>query len=444
MYQNRSCNPLKTNDSHFICGVFFYGKIYISFICSAHKNICIWRNFILTQKVKKDRLIKILIIVSITVLSLLGMYVLKLLAGQAMTNISNAFKSVFIPFSIAFFLSFIINPLSKLIEKKIHLNRNFSIILSILLGLIIIIGLFVIVIVNLFTQMTSMFESLINLIDANWITTIIDSVSSFLESYLSSQELTDLVNELTTSGLSVDKIFDVFGQLFSFISNLTASIFQAFMILILTPVFLFYLIKEKAYIFNGIKNIFPRKIQTHLEELGIRTETSVKNYLKGQGIMIGLIAAYFIISLSILSLFVPNFSIQMAILFGLLMGMFNIIPYLGAWIGLAIPIVFLFTMHLEVLQTNEGKIIYIVAILILLILQIVEQVIESSIVSPLILGNKVQLHPLLVLSSLLFFGGVFGFVGVLLAVPLAATLKSSLEYFRTVGQEEQKKSLSKE
>ncbi len=390
----------------------------------------------MTEKVKKDKLIKALLIVSIVVLSLFSIYVLKLLAGQAMTNISNAFKSVFIPFSIAFFLSFIINPLSRLIEKKIHLNRNLSIILSIFLALIIIIGLFVIVIVNLFTQMTSIFDSLITLLDANWITSIIDSVSSFLESYLSSQELTNLISELTTNGLSMDKVFDVFGQLLSFVSNLTSSIFQAIMILILTPVFSFYLIKEKSYIFNGIKNIFPKKIQPHLEALGLRTESSVKNYLKGQGIMIGLIAIYFMVTLSILSFFVPNFSIQMAILFGLLMGLFNIIPYLGAWIGLAIPIVFLFTMHLEVLQTNETKIIYIVAIIILLVLQIVEQAVESSIVSPLILGNKVQIHPLLVLSSLIFFGGVFGFVGVLLAVPLAATLKSSLEYFKSLGQEE--------
>ena len=242
----------------------------------------------MTEKVKKDKLIKALLIVSIVVLSLLSIYVLKLLAGQAMTNISNAFKSVFIPFSIAFFLSFIINPLSRLIEKKIHLNRNLSIILSIFLALIIITGLFVIVIVNLFTQMTSIFDSLITLLDANWITSIIDSVSSFLESYLSSQELTNLISELTTNGLSMDKVFDVFGQLLSFVSNLTSSIFQAIMILILTPVFSFYLIKEKSYIFNGIKNIFPKKIQPHLEALGLRTESSVKNYLKGQGIMIGL------------------------------------------------------------------------------------------------------------------------------------------------------------
>lgn len=388
------------------------------------------------QKIKKEKLIKLLIIMGIIVLSLVGIYILKLLAGQTMTHISNAFKSVFIPFSIAFFLSFIINPFAHLIEKKLHINRNFSIILSILLGLLFIIGLFVIVIINLFTQMTSIFDSLISLLDANWVTTFVDSITAFVQSYLSSQELTDFISELTTNGLSIDKIFELFGYLLSFVSSLTASIFQALMILILTPVFLFYLIKEKTYIFTGINNIFPKKLQPHLVALGTRTETSVKNYLRGQGIMIGLIAIYFMTTLSIMSLFVPGFGIEMAILFGILMGMFNIIPYLGAWIGIAIPTLFLFTMHLEALQANESTMIYVIAIIILLILQIVEQAIESSIVSPLILGNKVQIHPLLVLSSLIFFGGVFGFVGVLLAVPLAATIKSSLEYFRTLNQQD--------
>jgi putative permease len=88
--------------------------------------------FMLNQKMIKERLIKILIMISITVLSLVGIYVLRLLAGQAMTNISNAFKSVFIPFAIAFFLSFIIRPLASVIEHKLNLNRNLSIILSII------------------------------------------------------------------------------------------------------------------------------------------------------------------------------------------------------------------------------------------------------------------------------------------------------------------------
>lgn len=387
------------------------------------------------KKPDQEKLVKALIWISIFVITLIGIYVLKLVAGNTINNISNAFKSVFIPFAIAFFLSFIIGPLARLLETKFHMKKTVAILLSIFLGLIFIIGLLSIVIVNLVLQMSSIFTSLVDLIDAEWMNSVIGSITSFIETYLNNTQLSDLINELTANGLSMDKIVDLFGQVFSFITNLTSSIFQAMMVLVLTPVFLFYLIKEKTYIFTGINSIFPEKIQIHLEALGTRTDNSVRNYLKGQGIMIGLIATYFAITLSILSFFVPSFGVEMALLFALVMGLFNIVPYIGAWIGLSIPFVFLFTKHLEVVQTNgSGLNIYLIAIIVVLVLQIVEQVLESSVVSPIILGNKVQIHPLLVLSSLLFFGGVFGLVGVLLAVPLAATLKSSLEYFRGLNK----------
>lgn len=392
-----------------------------------------------TQKTSKEKLIKVLLWVSIVVLILIGLYVLKLVGGNTLSNISNAFKSVFIPFSIAFFLSFIIGPLATVFEKKLHIKRSISIIIAIILGLVVIIGLLSFVFINLVIQMSSIFSSLVNMIDVGWIKAILDAVQVFVDSYLSNTNISELLNQLSTNGVSIDRLIDIFGSLVGFISNLTASIFQAIMILILTPVFLFYLIKEKTYIFTGINQVFPEKLQPHFEALGQRTDTSVRNYLKGQGIMIGLIASYFAITLTILSFFVPQFGIEMAILFALIMGLFNIVPYVGAWIGLSLPIIYLFTFHLEAGETSGGLGIYVIAIIIVLVLQVIEQAIESSIVQPLVLGNKVQIHPLLVLSSLIFFGGIFGFVGVLLAVPLAATLKSSLEYFKSLNQKKAKK-----
>lgn len=391
------------------------------------------------QKMSKDKLLRVLLWVSIIVLTLIGLYVLKLVGGKTLTNISNAFRSVFIPFSIAFFLSFIIGPLASLFEKKLRIKRSLSIILAIILGLILIIGLLAFVLINLVIQMTSIFSSLVNMIDEGWIKAVIDAIQVYVDSYLSNTNISELINQLTTNGLSVDRLIDIFSGLIGVITNLTSSVFQALMILILTPVFLFYLIKEKTYIFTGINHVFPEKLQPHLEALGQRTDTSVRNYLKGQGIMIGLIASYFAITLTILSFFIPQFGIEMAILFALIMGLFNIVPYVGAWIGLSLPMIYLLTFHLESADTSNGLGIYLIAMIIVLILQVLEQAIESSIVQPLVLGNKVQIHPLLVLSSLIFFGGIFGFVGVLLAVPLAATLKSSLEYFKSLNHTKAKK-----
>jgi putative permease len=390
------------------------------------------------QNISKEKLTRILIWVSIIAISLIAIYALKLVAANTLNNVTNAFRSVFVPLAIAFFLSFIIGPLASLLEKKLKMKRSISIVVAIILGLIIIIGLLSFVMINLVVQMTSIFSSLIQMIDAVWLENIIGAIESYIETYFNNTEIAEIINQLTSNGLSFDRVIELLGSMLGFISNLTSSVFQAVMILILTPVFLFYLIKEKEYIFKGINSVFPENLQPHLEALGTRTDSSVRNYLKGQGLMIAMIATYFSILLSILSFFIPGFGIQMAILFAIIMGLFNIVPYIGAWIGLSLLVLFMFTLHLEAVQNSETQSIFIIGIIIIIILQIIEQIIEGSIVQPLVLGNKVQIHPLLVLSSLIFFGGIFGFVGVLLAVPLAATLKSSLEYFKSLNKKKPK------
>jgi len=392
------------------------------------------------QNISKEKLTRILIWVSIIAISLIAVYALKLVAANTLDNVTKAFRSVFIPFAIAFFLSFIIGPLASLLEKKLKMKRSISIVVAIILGLIIIIGLLSFVMISLVVQMTSIFSSLIHMIDAVWLENMIGAVESYIEIYFNNTEIAEIINQLTSNGLSFDRVIELLDSILGFISNLTSSVFQAVMILILTPVFLFYLIKEKEYIFKGINSVFPENLQPHLEALGTRTDNSVRNYLKGQGLMIAMIATYFSILLSILSFFIPGFGIQMAILFAIVMGLFNIVPYIGAWIGLSLPVLFMFTLYLESVQNNENQSIFVIGIIVIVLLQIIEQIIESSIVQPLVLGNKVQIHPLLVLSSLIFFGGIFGFVGVLLAVPLAATLKSSLEYFKSLNKKKPKQS----
>ena len=187
------------------------------------------------QKMSKDKLLRVLLWVSIIVLTLIGLYVLKLVGGKTLTNISNAFRSVFIPFSIAFFLSFIIGPLASLFEKKLRIKRSLSIILAIILGLIVIIGLLAFVLINLVIQMTSIFSSLVNMIDEGWIKAVIDAIQVYVDSYLSNTNISELINQLTTNGLSVDRLIDIFSGLIGVITNLTSSVFQALMILILTP-----------------------------------------------------------------------------------------------------------------------------------------------------------------------------------------------------------------
>ena len=218
------------------------------------------------------------------------------------------------------------------------------------------------------------------------------------------------------------------------ISSIFSSVLNGLFIFVLTPVFLYYLVKEKTYIFESIANIFPKQIKGHVTELGKRSDAVIKLYFIGQGKMMLFVAIFFMITYTLLSLFIPFFNVSYGIIFGLLMGLLCVIPYLGVWLGMAAPIILLTTLHLEHGQAMNAPSIFIIGIIIVLVLNAIEQVIEMAIVQPKVFGDQVHIHPLAVLSSFIFFGAIFGFAGVLLAIPIAGTLKSVFQYLKEINQ----------
>ncbi|HPG42908.1 MAG TPA: AI-2E family transporter [Acholeplasmataceae bacterium] len=376
----------------------------------------------------KEKLIHYLLIVSLITITIVGLYFLQLLTKNSLIRVYYAVNSVLIPFIIAFFLSFIIGPLSLFIHQKLKIKRGFAIIIAIFIGIIFILGVLGIAIYFIVTQMSSILDSLLTYIDNESLSGVIQDIMNAITAYFESSDITDLITEMTQNGASIERILGLAGSILVSLSGFASSLFGIIMIFVLTPVFMFYLIREKEYIFSNIAKVAPKKIRPHVIELGKRSDVVIRNYFKGQGLMMLIIFLYFGITLSILSLFVPAFPVYYALIFATLMGLFNIIPYLGAWLGVMAPLVFLLTEHLE-LQLNGGGNIFLIAMVIVVILQLIEQVLEGSIIQPNVLGKQVHIHPLAVLSALLFFGGVFGFAGVLLAVPMTGTIKASLDYF---------------
>ncbi|MFW5794360.1 MAG: AI-2E family transporter [Bacillota bacterium] len=391
----------------------------------------------------KEKLIHYLLIVSIIVVGIIGIYVLNLLANDAWENVSNAVKSVLNPFVIAFFLSFIIGPLARLIERKLKINQNLSIIIAIFIGIIFILGILLLLILYFVSQLTSIINSLIGLVDNTSVTEILIQINTVLANYIENTNISSIIHDILNNGATIDRVLNIASVIFVSLSNLTSNIFSALMIVVLTPVFLFYLIREKELIFTTIAKVIPKKLRKHTIELGKLSSDVIKNYFRGHGIMMLLIFIYFSIAFSVISLFVPGFPIWMALVFALFMGLFNIVPYLGAWISLALPIIFLLTKHLTTIQEQTTTNIYFIAILLVLIVHIIEQAMESNIVQPHVVGKQVHIHPLAVISSLIFFGGIFGFAGVLLAVPLAGTIKATFIYLRQLDESDKNSEKSK-
>jgi predicted PurR-regulated permease PerM len=117
--------------------------------------------------------------------------------------------------------------------------------------------------------------------------------------------------------------------------------------------------------------------------------------------------------------------IDMAILVGIIAGLGSIVPYLGFFFGLSV------SMILSLLEFHDST-----HILLVLALFGGVQTLETTVLSPKIMGKKVGLHPVIIILSIMIGGNIFGFFGVLLAVPFTAVMK----VFLTASLESYKKS----
>jgi len=376
----------------------------------------------------KEKLTQYLLIVSILSISLVGLYFLQRLTSPVLVNIFNAIKAVLIPFLIAFFLSFIIGPLSIWIQRTFKLPKSLSIILAILLGIIFILGIMIVTIGFILSQLNGILSSLLTMIDNVAFEQIITNIIANITEYMNASGISDIITEITENGASIERLFAFIGSIFLVFVSIGSSIINIIVIFALTPVFMYHLIKEKSLIFDSLSKIAPKNIRHHVVELGKRSDVVIKNYFRGQGLMVVIVTLIFVFSLGTLSFFVPNFTLQHALIFGIIMGLVNIIPYVGAWIGISAPIIFLLAQHLQNQQSLSPSNVYLIAIIAVILINLIEQALESSIIQPNVLGKQVHIHPLAILSSFIFFGGVFGFAGFLLAVPIAGTIRAALHY----------------
>ena len=127
------------------------------------------------------------------------------------------------------------------------------------------------------------------------------------------------------------------------------------------------------------------------------------------------------------SLLLREISIPLAILYGLFFGLvlafLDLVPYIGPTLGTILPMFFI-----AILCTNTKELI--LYPLLVLAVNFSGQWLQKILIEPIVMSKEVDLHPLLVFTSMLFFGALLGFVGFILATPICGIIKASAQYFR--------------
>ena len=197
---------------------------------------------------------------------------------------------------------------------------------------------------------------------------------------------------------------DVFGSLLSSI-RLGGSV--ALTIVgnaLLIPVALFYMLMDWDKFVARLLELVPPPMRSAFDSFTNEADSVLGQYLRGQMLVMLIMAAFYAIGLAL-------FGLDLALPIGIFTGLAMFIPYLGFGIGLILAVL------AGVLQFASIKAIVMVAVV-----YGIGQVVESLYLTPRMVGERIGLHPLAVIFALLAFGQVFGFVGVLIALPLSAVL----------------------
>ena len=175
-------------------------------------------------------------------------------------------------------------------------------------------------------------------------------------------------------------------------------------LLIITPVVAFYLLRDWDDIVARVDSWMPRRHLGPLRQLSREVDATLAGFLRGQGAVCLLLGIFYAIGLTLAGL-------DFGLVIGLLAGLLTFIPYAGSIFGLVLSV------GLALLQFDSLGRVGVVAVIF-----VVGQIAEGNFLTPKLVGESVGLHPVWIIFALLAGGALFGFVGILIAVPLAAII----------------------
>lgn len=318
------------------------------------------------------------------------------------------------PILVAGIQFYLMNPVVDFLEKKFKVPR----VVTIVVLFILVLGLLVWIINSLVPVMQRQTQSLIE----NWPTywkDAQDSVSKMLKDPRLSQvrdNLNDIVSQAQTKIFDSGK--DSFDLALSNISSAVNVITMIFMTLLTAPFVLFFMLKDGHNLKPYLAKFAPTRIQGSFASLLHDINGAVASYVRGQITVAFWVGVMFAIGYSVVGL---RYGLTLAVMAGVL----NMIPYFGTFISF-IPVLILAVMDSPVMLL---KVIIVFAI---------EQTIESRVVSPLVMGNKMNMNPVTTILLLIGASAVGGLWGVIFAIPLYAVIKIIVtrvfNYYRKISE----------
>ncbi len=329
----------------------------------------------------------------------------------------NKLSGVLLPFFVGWFLAYLLYPVVKFIQYKMMVrSRVVSIILTMMLVILLLTGVFLFIIPPMIEQFERLGEVLMKYLNQksaqgdfpamlrDWIDTNRERIMEFFQSR-------DFIETLKST---MPRVFSFVGQTANVIISIVASC--------ITLLYMFFILLDYEYLTTNWIRIFPQKARPFWQSLMQDVERELNNYIRGQGLVALCMGVMFCIGFTIIDF-------PMAIGLGILIGIMDLVPYLHTFA--LIPTAFL--ALLKAADTGQNFwVIFGLAVLIFIIVQ----VITDMVTTPKIMGSAMGLNPAILLLSLSVWGALLGFIGLIIALPLTTLLIAYYQRYVTKDTDE--------
>ena len=306
-------------------------------------------------------------------------------------------SGILLPFVLAFILAYALDPVVDKVSGRV--SRSIVAGIVVIGVLLLVLSLILILVPILQSQVMDFILRIPNVVNFIW--DKLKDILTYGRQNMTEQQLYQLSDSV--SGTALNVLQGIGGALSRLISGGVA-MFSIVSLLLITPVVLFYLLRDWPKISTSVKEMIPMTKKSAADSLMKEINVTLSGFIRGQSSVCLILAIYYATALSLVGL-------DAGILVGLLTGVLIFIPYVGFGIGLLMSILLGLVQGLSMTQWIWLGVVFLIG-----------QIAEGYFLTPYLVGKKVGLHPVWIIFVLLAGGMLAGFLGVLLAVPVAAVL----------------------
>ncbi len=331
--------------------------------------------------------------------------VLALLVITGLIWLINRLSSVLIPFIIAVFIAYLLNPLVNMVEKRLKMGRGLAVIVVVISFISGFTAFLWWLIPTFLHEMNRMGHLIMVYLQSSHISSSTQSFEIWIKELI---EQYNLVQYLSSDSLMtlLPKVLPNVWSFFTSSINLIASILGVFVIIL----YIIFLLIDFEKLSASWSQIIPSRYRSMVEQVAIDLRESMQTYIRSQGTIALTVGILMAIGFSIIGL-------PMAVLIGMIIGLLNFVPYLQL-IGIP-PLLMLALLK----SLDHGTPFWKEALMVLIVLAVI-QAIQELILNPRILGKAYSLNPALILLSLSIWGSLMGIAGMMLALPFTTLIYS--------------------